>query len=166
MKKILISGLVALIVTAGQPSFAADYKLYVKTGTKSGAGTDSKVYVTLFGTEGMTGRTILNPNQEKRNPLENGETDTYIMSDQPEIGTLTGLRITTDLVAGQGGMGAPAVLGMEDPGWQLESITVSRLEKPIHTFSYTNGEGWVNTGLLGLFLFTNGKWRIDRGESI
>lgn len=150
---------VILFLLAVPAAFAetADYVITVVTAKGEGAGTNANVYVTLFGTQGMTGRRFLDDSKEHKDVLEEGQTDTFGFPKEPDIGDLIGIRISTDLVATNKG------IFMDSPHWKLATITVSKNGKDVGTFTHND---WVNTGQLGLFRFTNNLWRIDSANQI
>lgn len=62
------------------------YTIYVRTGDDTLAGTDSNVYIQLFGTSGQTGEIHLPPRDIFS--FESGSVDKYIL-EVPDIGDLT-----------------------------------------------------------------------------
>lgn len=92
------------------------YSVSVFTGTASGSGTNSKVFVTIFGEAGDTGERQL---PSKRSSFENGNVDVFQVS-AVELGQLLRLRVRHDGT----GMGA---------GWFLDHIDVR---------SELTGNGW------------------------
>ncbi|CAF3034138.1 unnamed protein product [Rotaria sp. Silwood2] len=90
------------------------YEIAVYTGDKSGAGTDSKVYITLFGNDGKQTQKIQLKNSNNKDPFEKNQVDTFhVESDYIE--ELTKLRIEHDNT-GRG------------PGWFLDRIVVTDLK--------------------------------------
>ena len=78
------------------------------TGDHRNAGTDSKVFITLFGHQGQTTRKIPLLKSSNKNPFEHGQTD--IFHEQAEyIGELVKVRIEHDNT----GIG---------PGWLLNKV--------------------------------------------
>ncbi len=69
------------------------YEITITTGTKSGAGTDATVSVTLLGTNGTTGPHKLD--KRWKDDFEEGKTDTYKFKG-PDVGELIGLRFQMD----------------------------------------------------------------------
>ena len=47
------------------------------TTKKSGAGTDAKVYVELYGSNSSSGRIMLTKSKTNKNPFESGKTDAF-----------------------------------------------------------------------------------------
>ncbi|CAF4705088.1 unnamed protein product, partial [Rotaria sp. Silwood2] len=90
------------------------YEIVVYTGDKSGAGTDSKVFITLFGNNEKRTQKIQLKNSNNKDPFEKNQVDTFhVESDY--IGELTKLRIEHDNT-GRG------------PGWFLDRIVVTDLK--------------------------------------
>lgn len=79
---------------------ARNYNVQVKTGTYSGAGTDSNVYLTIFGndngTEVNTGRLLLNP-LISGNAFESGDLDTILLENAKDVGTITKIKLEADI---------------------------------------------------------------------
>jgi hypothetical protein len=71
------------------------YEIAVITGDKRGAGTDSQVYVTLFGNRGKQTQDIHLKDSNNHNPFEKGQTDKFTVNCD-YIGELTKLRIQHD----------------------------------------------------------------------
>ncbi len=65
------------------------------TGDKRGAGTDSQVYLTLFGKNGRQTEKIHLNNSNNSNPFEKNQTDKFIVKTNP-VGELNKLRIEHD----------------------------------------------------------------------
>ncbi len=65
------------------------------TGDKRGAGTDSQVYLTLFGKNGKQTEKIPLNNSNNKNPFEKNQTDKFTLKTN-YIGELTKLRIEHD----------------------------------------------------------------------
>ncbi|CAF4182729.1 unnamed protein product, partial [Rotaria sordida] len=92
------------------------YEIIVYTGDKTGAGTDSQVYITLFGKDGKRTEKIHLKNSNNKDPFERNRTDKFcVKSDY--IGELVKLRIEHD----NSGLG---------PGWFLDRIVVTDLYDP------------------------------------
>ncbi|EDQ93112.1 uncharacterized protein MONBRDRAFT_31037 [Monosiga brevicollis MX1] len=90
----------------------AQYEVAVTTGTERGAGTDSNVFVTLFGKNGDSGERALAKSKTFRNMFESGNTDVFDVECQ-DLGELTKIEVKSDLK----GFGA---------AWQLDKIKVTR----------------------------------------
>ncbi|KAJ9465772.1 hypothetical protein DIPPA_19212 [Diplonema papillatum] len=86
------------------------YSATVKTGTLSGAGTDSNIWLTVVGSQGETRAVLLNP-RLSGNAFENGDTD-VISFDGRDVGTISSLKVKSD------GMYAA-------PAWYLDYIEVN-----------------------------------------
>ena len=71
------------------------YEIIVYTGDKRGAGTDSKVYITLFGNQGKQTQKIHLKDSNNKNPFESKQTDRFSVKGD-YIGELTKLRIEHD----------------------------------------------------------------------
>jgi hypothetical protein len=83
------------------------YTIWVKTGDESLAGTDSNVFIQLFGTQGQTESIYLPP--QDIFAFEAGSIDKFIL-EVPDLGTLTRCCVGQDASA--------------DPGWFVESVRV------------------------------------------
>ncbi|XP_052229243.1 lipoxygenase homology domain-containing protein 1-like isoform X2 [Dreissena polymorpha] len=94
------------------------YKISVFTGDKAGAGTDSNVYIILFGENGDSGEKYLD---NKKNNFERNKTDTFVV-ESPCLGRLDRIRIGHD----NSGFG---------PGWFLEKVIIDDCDNSItYTF--------------------------------
>jgi hypothetical protein len=71
------------------------YEITVITGDKRGAGTDSQVYITLFGNNGKQTQKIHLKDSNNHNPFEKSQTDKFTVNCD-YIGDLTKLRIEHD----------------------------------------------------------------------
>ncbi|CAF4484729.1 unnamed protein product, partial [Rotaria sp. Silwood2] len=71
------------------------YEIIVYTGDKRGAGTDSQVYITLFGKDGKQTGKIHLKNSNNKNPFERKQTDKFCVKAE-YIGELIKLRIEHD----------------------------------------------------------------------
>lgn len=76
------------------------YTIWVKTGDQNLAGTDSNVFIQLFGTTGQT-ESILLPAQDVFS-FESGSTDKYVL-EVPDIGELTRCCVGHDNSEGDSG---------------------------------------------------------------
>lgn len=94
-----------------------EYEINVVTGDKRGAGTDSQVYITVFGEDGQrTEKLHLKKPLNNKNPFERNQTDTFrIKGDY--VGDLAKLRIEHD------NTGRLA-------GWFLDRIVITDLYEP------------------------------------
>ena len=79
-----------------RPAFP--YEIGVITGTASGAGTDSKVYCTLFGNVcvGNSGELALVTSLNHADPFETGATDTFLSVLPRSLGRISAIRIRHD----------------------------------------------------------------------
>ena len=71
------------------------YEIIVYTGDKTGAGTDSRVYITLFGKDGKRTEKIHLKNSNNKDPFERKQTDKFCVKSE-YIGELVKLRIEHD----------------------------------------------------------------------
>ncbi|CAF4137253.1 unnamed protein product, partial [Rotaria sp. Silwood2] len=98
------------------PSKMTSYEVIVYTGDKSGAGTDSKVYITLFGNHGKQTEKIHLKNSNNKDPFERNQTDIFhVQGDY--IGELIKLRVEHDNTG-------------RSSGWFLDRIVVTDLNNP------------------------------------
>ena len=72
-----------------------NYALEIHTGTKSGAGTDSNITVTIHGTKGQTAGVVVNPLMSG-NVFENGAMEKVTLTGQKDVGTVNAITITSD----------------------------------------------------------------------
>lgn len=86
----------------------SDYEVVVVTGDKQNAGTDSNVYITIYGKTGATAKTILKSNK-KKDPFQTG-TSELIKIHSNCVGPLTKVRIEHDNTGFA-------------PGWFLERVS-------------------------------------------
>jgi hypothetical protein len=84
------------------------YEIVVTTGNVRGAGTDSQVYLTLFGKNGKQTQKLHLKDSNNKNPFEKGEIDKFSVKGD-YVGELTKLRIEHD----NSGLG---------PGWFLDRV--------------------------------------------
>ncbi|KAK7099231.1 lipoxygenase homology domain-containing protein 1-like [Littorina saxatilis] len=87
------------------------YKITVKTSNVNGAGTDSNVFVVLFGVNGDSGELHLKKSEKHRDPFEKGHVDVFTFKNILSLGELYKLRVWHD----SKGFGA---------AWHLSSIEV------------------------------------------
>ena len=83
------------------------YSVWVKTGEQPLGGTDSNVYLMLYGSDGKTDWVYLPP--EDMFAFEEGSTDKFVL-DIPDLGDLTRCCVGHDNSA--------------DPGWYVEQVRV------------------------------------------
>jgi hypothetical protein len=88
------------------------YQIRVKTGCQSGAGTDAKVYITLYGTVATSSETRLDTLDY--NDFEKCDDDYYRFNSNQDLGDLQMIRIRHDNTE-------------DDPGWFLESVRITNL---------------------------------------
>jgi hypothetical protein len=82
------------------------YRVMVSTSDVDSAGTNARVYLTLFGTNGSSGEVRLdNPGH---NDFERGQWDTFYLSG-PRLGSITSARIRHDNSG-------------SEPGWYLQGL--------------------------------------------
>ena len=97
---------------------ARNYNVQVKTGTYSDAGTDSNVYLTIFGndngTEVNTGRLLLNP-LISGNAFENGDLDTILLENAKDVGEITKIKLEAEI-------------NILDDDWYAEYVTVDGMD--------------------------------------
>lgn len=93
------------------------YEITVYTGDKKGAGTNSKVYITLFGQNGKRTEKIQLKNSNNKDPFERNKVDVFRVTGE-YVGELTKLRIEHD----NSGF---------SPGWFLD-----RVRRPFCPFTY------------------------------
>ena len=67
------------------------YKVHVTTSNKFSAGTDSRVFIKLYGENGSTDKITLKKSKNNKNPFEKGKTDTFEL-DLPNLGRLKKLK--------------------------------------------------------------------------
>ncbi|MBC7814435.1 MAG: hypothetical protein H7175_24980 [Burkholderiales bacterium] len=85
------------------------YTLWIQTGEESLAGTDSNVFIQLFGTDGQTESIYLPP--QDIFAFESGQTDKFIL-EAPELGDLTQCCIGHD--------------STEDSGWYVVDVRIQQ----------------------------------------
>lgn len=104
------------------------YEITITTGTKSGAGTDGNVSVTLLGTDGTSGPHKLD--KRFHDDFEPGKTDTYKVKG-PKVGEVIGLRFQMDA----------GTLGLKGD-WYMTNAKVERGEEVWDFPNYT----WLRSG--------------------
>jgi hypothetical protein len=81
---------------AGQvASRLTSYTVFIRTGTSSGAGTDSNISVNIVGHLGQTGPITLNP-LRSNDVFENGAREQFILRDAVNVGPITQVIVTSD----------------------------------------------------------------------
>ncbi|XP_043745450.1 lipoxygenase homology domain-containing protein 1 isoform X3 [Cervus elaphus] len=93
------------------------YEVIVTTGYEPGAGTDANVFVTIFGSNGDTGKRELK--QKMRNLFERGSTDRFFL-ETLELGELRKVRLEHD------GSGCR-------PGWLVDRVEVTNTSSGVAT---------------------------------
>ncbi len=97
------------------------YKVEVKTGTVDFSGTDSGIYIKLFGANGNS-LSLQRLNPINGNDFENGVKHSYIIYSDRDLGVINEICIESD---GKG----------NNPGWFCDEITVKSMEEEKYTFS-------------------------------
>lgn len=87
------------------------YEIVVHTGDKLGAGTNSKVFITLYGHSGRKTEKIRLKDSNHKDPFERNQTDVFHVNGE-NIGELTKIRIEHD----NSGLSA---------GWFLDRVSLS-----------------------------------------
>ncbi|GFR41097.1 hypothetical protein Agub_g1741 [Astrephomene gubernaculifera] len=101
------------------------YRVLVKTSDLRGAGTDSDVFLTIYGPKGDTGE---RPLDNSANNFERGKTDTFILTG-PDVGELERIRVRSS----GSGLGA---------AWHLEQVdVVSSATNTQYSFPF---RGWLD----------------------
>ncbi|KAJ8019602.1 Lipoxygenase-likey domain-containing protein 1 [Holothuria leucospilota] len=72
------------------------YHISVKTADVKGAGTNSKVYIKLFGKKGVTGLKFLENPVQEGDKFERGNTDVFILHNVKNVGAISRVRIGHD----------------------------------------------------------------------
>jgi hypothetical protein len=90
-----------------------DFEVTVTTGNKLGAGTDSKVFLVLYGDKGQSDKLHLVETKTNTDPFEKGKKDVFDIS-TVNIGDVKKINISHD------GEGSGA-------GWYLEKIKIKNL---------------------------------------
>jgi len=86
-----------------------DYEVVVVTGDKQNAGTDSNVFITIFGKTGATKKTHLK-SIKNRKPFQQGDSDLFKIHDVC-VGPMTKIKIEHDNIG-------------FCPGWFLERVNI------------------------------------------
>lgn len=71
------------------------YEIDIKTGNKKGSGTNSNVFIIIYGEKGETGKLLLKDAETKRNLFESSHSDKFI-GKAKDIGRITRVRIGHD----------------------------------------------------------------------
>ncbi|PIK43821.1 putative tetratricopeptide repeat protein 25 isoform X2 [Apostichopus japonicus] len=97
------------------------YKVIVKTSDEQGSGTNSEVFIILFGENGDSGKLLLTTPVNEGDIFESGNIDRFILKDVKNVGEIKKIKI------GHNNKGAFA-------GWKLDSVTVKipSLMKRLH----------------------------------
>ncbi|XP_054613031.1 lipoxygenase homology domain-containing protein 1-like isoform X2 [Dunckerocampus dactyliophorus] len=103
------------------------YEIIVITGDEKGAGTDANVFVTIFGSNGDSGRRRLR--QKFRNLFEREQTDRFLL-EMLDMGELQKVRVEHD----NSGM---------HPGWLLDRVEVTNMANGVTTI-FLCGK-WLDT---------------------
>jgi lipoxygenase homology domain-containing protein 1 len=93
------------------------YTVCIKTSDTENAGTDSNVFLSIYGAKENIESTSMKQNEEKRNPFERGHTDTFVVKSKVSVGALQKVVVRAD---GSG-------LGSD---WLLDSVVVSGGDLP------------------------------------
>jgi hypothetical protein len=106
------------------------YVVTIATGTDSGAGTNSSIYVTLLGTEGTSRSYELD--KDHHNDFENGAVDDYELESSEDYGKITAVRV--------------AVLGgTANTPWQLSYVKVKN-KTTNEYYGRADCNCWLETG--------------------
>ena len=68
----------------------------MQTSDVSGAGTDARVYVVLFGEYGDSGELRLKDSETNKSPFQTNQTDVFTISNALDLGRLVKLRVWHD----------------------------------------------------------------------
>jgi hypothetical protein len=98
-----------------------DYHFTVKTADLTGAGTDSNISYTIFGSQGPTVAQVSNP-AISGNAYERNQTDTFTLSYAQDVGTIRNLMIQSD----ETGLGS---------AWDIEYIIIQKDGDP-HSYVF------------------------------
>lgn len=105
----------------------AQYRVIVKTGDQRGAGTDSNVFLTIYGSKGDSGE---RPLDTSANNFERAMTDTFLIK-APDLGEIDRIKIRSD----GSGLGA---------SWFLQQVDVlSSVTNTSYHFPFNNWCVWV-----------------------
>ncbi len=123
----LMTGLALEAQAQPQP---ATYQMSIRTGDRSGAGTDSNIYVTLYGTKGKTREIRLN-GYIKGDAFERGDLD-HVRFAAEDVGDLKSILVRSD----------NKYLGS---AWMLEYMDVRKLNERNKRAMFSR---WLETGQL------------------
>ena len=111
-------------IYANFDGYPQDYKIVIQTGDVADAGTDSNIYINIYGNLGETGEYRLNGLIEG-DAFERNKQDTVTLTDILNVGTIDKVQIRSD------GSGPWS-------GWYLTSVTVNG--------EYAKFERWIDEG--------------------
>nr|CAH8854289.1 unnamed protein product [Trichobilharzia regenti] len=120
----------------GIRSAKTKYSIVTVTGDQEGAGTNSKVYITIYGRTGITPRIELSQENKSSGkdilcaPFGRGTSSKFIVK-APNVGAITNIRIKQD------GLG-------NEPDWFLERVVVTDLSYPQWTY-YFHCSCWLSS---------------------
>jgi cytolysin (calcineurin-like family phosphatase) len=123
-----------LTVTSNSPQIVppapklTEYTIRVCTGDKTGAGTDSNIFVTIFGASGQLAEQRLN-GLISGNAFERNQTDSMVLKDMPIIGAITGVTVRSDNA-------------YSGSAWYLAWIEISSPGVPTRRFDFN---AWVES---------------------
>lgn len=86
------------------------YQVSVYTGTKDGAGTDAKIYISLYGTNGRLENKLLKDYSDK-DDFESGDVNIIILSSSIDLGNINSIKIWHDNSG-------------KRPGWFLDKVSI------------------------------------------
>lgn len=103
------------------------YEIIVITGDEKGAGTDANVFVTIYGSNGDSGRRQLR--QKFRNLFERGQTDRFLL-EMLDMGEMQKVRVEHDNTG-------------VNPGWLLDRVEVTNTANGVTTIFFCGK--WLDT---------------------
>uniref|UniRef100_A0AAY5K4A4 PLAT domain-containing protein n=1 Tax=Esox lucius TaxID=8010 RepID=A0AAY5K4A4_ESOLU len=103
------------------------YEIIVITGDEKGAGTDANVFITIYGSNGDSGRRTLR--QKFRNLFERGQTDRFLL-EMLDMGELLRVRVEHDNTH-------------LSPGWLLDRVEITNMANGVTTI-FLCGK-WLDT---------------------
>lgn len=106
-----------------------NYEIIVITGNEKGAGTDANVFITIYGSNGDSGRRQLR--QKFRNLFEREQTDRFLM-EMLDMGELQKVRVEHDNTG-------------PSPGWLLDRVEVTNTSNGVTTIFLCRK--WLDTKL-------------------
>jgi len=95
------------------------YRIVVRTGTRSGAGTDSNVYLTMYGPEQVSREILL---YNSHDAFEYGNEDRFSV-ETADVGELKAIRVRHDNTGFR-------------PGWLLDHVLIIRETPPIQEWLF------------------------------